>query len=89
MALTFYEISGALRYIWPKPLDAEEVLRLNRVALSGKADPPVRNICLVDIRTMEEVTGQILEEDEPHIACCEGGDGDDLSLLLAQMRAAE
>ena len=88
MALTFYEISGALRYIWPKPLDAEEVLRLNRLAASS-VGRPAPNMCLVDIRSMEEVSGHILEEDEPHIACCEGGDGDDLSLLLAQMRAAE
>lgn len=82
MTLTFYDIP--LRHLGLKPLDVEEVLRLIRRAYSVDAKP-VPNMCLVDRRTLEEVTGHILEKDEPHIVCCEGGD--DLFVLLHQLRA--
>jgi hypothetical protein len=85
MGLTVYDIHAPLRCLYPKPLAADEVLRLMRLSysLDGKAIPNMR---LVDQRTLEEVTGHIREADEPHIICCEGDD--DLPLLLAQLRSA-
>lgn len=84
--LTFYDIQYSLRYLHPKPLNVDEVLRLFRRGAYELDGKPVPNMRLVDGRTLEEVTGQIREEDEPHILCCEGGD--DLSLLLEQLRSA-
>jgi hypothetical protein len=85
MTLTFYDIQYSLRYLHPKPLNVDEVLRLLRRGAYELDGKPVPNMRLVDWRTLEEVTGQILEADEPHIICCEGGD--DLPLLLDQLRS--
>jgi hypothetical protein len=85
MELTFYGIQAPLRCLYPKPLAVAEVLRLMRLSYSADGEA-VPNMRLVDRRTLEEVTGHILEADEPHIICCEGGD--DLPQLLDQLRSA-
>ena len=85
MGLTFYDIRYSLRNLHPKPLDVDVVLGLLRRGAYELDGKPVPNMRLVDRRTLEEVTGHILEEDEPHIVCCEGGD--DLPLLLEQLRS--
>jgi hypothetical protein len=86
MSLTFYDIQAPLRCLYPKPLAVDEVLRLLRQGAYELNGEPVPNMRLVDKRTLEEVTGYILEADEPHIICCEGGD--DLPLLLDMLRSA-
>jgi hypothetical protein len=85
MGITFYDIQASLRYLYPKPLDVNVVLGLLRRGAYELDGEPVPNMRLVDLRTLEEVTGHILEADEPHIVCCEGGD--DLPLLLEQLRS--
>ena len=86
MGIAFYDIQAPLRCLHPKPLDVDVVLGLLKRGVYELYGNPVPNMRLVDWRTLEEVTGHILEADERHIVCCEGGD--DLSLLLALLRSA-
>ena len=84
MALTFYDMQAPLKYLYPKPVAVDVFLGLIRRSYESDGIP-VPNMRLVDWRTLEEVTGHILEADEPHIVCCEGGD--DLPLLLDALRS--
>ncbi len=65
-----WDLSDSMKYIYPKPVQTDQLLKLFRLAAEG--DPhrgPMGKVTIVDPRDGQEISGDIL--DEAHVAVCE------------------